>query len=380
MPHGEPSVDRGLRDLSTAQLQLWTGQQLVPDSPMYNMAVAIRLGDRLDVECFRRAFSELVARCDALRTTFQDIGGRAVRKIDPPGGGLLEYCDLSHDPDAVDQLGARLDARTRTIFPLDGRLFDTALFKLADRRFVWYVNQHHLITDAWSTSLLISRMGALYRRAVGGTAPAVADDWPSYEAFVRHERDGAGTRHRRRAEAHWRSLSAGPIPAQPFYGRVSPRRSGRSRRRRVPLGADRSDAIRRLASRPELRSLSTDLSLFHVFATILLVYLHRVGDTTRPQIAVPSHNRGTATLRETMGVLIELFPLAAAVEPDDTFLSLARTVARANQERLVHAATGTSSLAPGSEVVLNYIKGGLGPLAELCKARKKSNRSWKGSC
>ena len=114
-----------------------------------------------------------------------------------------------------------------------------------------------------------------------------------------------------------------------------------------------------------MRSLSTDLSLFHVFATILLAYLHRVGDTSRPQITVPSHNRGTATLGETMGVLIELFPLAAAVDPADTFLSLARKVARANQERLVHAVTGTSCLAPRSEVVLNYIKGGLGPVADL---------------
>ena len=88
MRHGDPPADSGLHELTTAQLQLWTGQLLAPDSPMYNMAVAIGLDDRVDVACFRRAFSELVARCDSLRTTFQDVDGRAERVSGHNIGGM----------------------------------------------------------------------------------------------------------------------------------------------------------------------------------------------------------------------------------------------------------------------------------------------------
>ena len=364
MAHGDQGPRPFIGGLSTAQRQLWTGQKLAPTSPMYNMAVAMELHGQLDVDRFCRAFSTLVSRCDALRTTFPEVDGRVVRRVESNLASSLEFHDVSADPEAERTLPAALAERTSSVFALDQPLFDSALFKVSDDRFTWYLNQHHLITDAWSTSLLVARTSDLYRRLAG--KPTVADTtWPGYEQVAEHERTSAGSAHRQRAEAHWRAAAARPPATLSFYGRTHRDRSGRSHRHKLPIGERRSAHIRELATRTELRSLNTDLSLLHLFATTLLACLYRIGDATQPQVAVPSHNRGTAALRETMGVLIELFPLTAAIDSDDTFLSLAGKVARANQERLVHAVAGTSPLAPGSEVVLNYIKGGLGPVADL---------------
>ena len=49
----EPAPQR--RELSVAQRMLWTGQRLCPESPMYNMALALQLDAPIDVERFRWA-------------------------------------------------------------------------------------------------------------------------------------------------------------------------------------------------------------------------------------------------------------------------------------------------------------------------------------
>ena len=51
---------------------------------------------------------------------------------------------------------------------LETCLFDSALLKLAPDTFVWYLNQHHLITDNWSVSLLYRQLQDYYGQLLKG--------------------------------------------------------------------------------------------------------------------------------------------------------------------------------------------------------------------
>jgi amino acid adenylation domain-containing protein len=355
-------------DLTCAQRQIWIGQQLAADSPLYNMALAFTIEGALEPELFERALRRLLEGCDSLRTIFVETDAGPQRRSLLSPTLPFEYRDLSDQPDAEVLLRADLEERTRRHFRQGELMFDTALFRLGAERFVWYLNQHHLITDAWSTAMLFRRLSALYQAEQRGASESCSEsssDWPSYGEFVRYERKVRDSRQGERAREYWRARAAEARRPALFYGAAPSAHSARSRRHAVPLGMKRSVALRALAESTAFRAITSDMALFHVFATVLLALMHRVADTAEPRFAAPSHNRSSARLRETMGLLIELFPLSVRIDEDESFVSLAAKTARANQNRIVHAAPGTSEFAPSSDVVLNYIKGGFGRFAEL---------------
>ncbi|MEL6944849.1 MAG: condensation domain-containing protein, partial [Bacteroidota bacterium] len=57
-------------DLTQSQLLLWTGQQLNPESPLYNMAFVFELPETIEIAHFRAAFQKIIEQSDALRTIF----------------------------------------------------------------------------------------------------------------------------------------------------------------------------------------------------------------------------------------------------------------------------------------------------------------------
>jgi len=58
-----------VRQLSHMQRLIWTGQQLSPQSPLYNSAFRIRIPCRVDAGVFEQAFRAIVERSETLRTT-----------------------------------------------------------------------------------------------------------------------------------------------------------------------------------------------------------------------------------------------------------------------------------------------------------------------
>src|SRR5574338_979759 len=67
--------------LSFAQQRLWFISQLEPDDPTYNCIEALRMNGKLNVPLLRQAFSEVMSRHEALRTTFEIAGGEPVQIV-----------------------------------------------------------------------------------------------------------------------------------------------------------------------------------------------------------------------------------------------------------------------------------------------------------
>jgi amino acid adenylation domain-containing protein/non-ribosomal peptide synthase protein (TIGR01720 family) len=165
-------VDRvGELPLSFAQQRLWFLDQFAPGELGYVFAFALRLRGRLDLDALSVAWSELVARHESLRTTFDAVGGRGVQVIHSPSVVSPSVLDLSElaecERDA--ELARVLVVETSRPFDLArGPLLRVALMRLDAAEYVLSVAMHHIITDGWSMGVMLGELGVLYSAAVQG--------------------------------------------------------------------------------------------------------------------------------------------------------------------------------------------------------------------
>ena len=147
-------------------------------------------------------------------------------------------------------------------------------------------------------------------------------------------------------------------------------------RRRALAGAE---GVR--VTRDGVRFVSTDLSVFSVFAATLFVLLYRISGEPRRSIGVPWQNRSRA-VTDTVGLLMEQDPFTVTLHDDDSFESVIRKVheeALAVMRRLPFAAGN-----PGGrqyDVALNVVKVSVGPFAGFPRDPGGTDRAGaRGAC
>ncbi|MEO0870289.1 MAG: condensation domain-containing protein, partial [Cyanobacteria bacterium J06642_11] len=197
-----------------------------------------------------------------------------------------------------------MQERSTQCLNLETGLFDSALLQLAPDQFVWYFNQHHLITDNWSVSLLYRRLQHYYGQAIQGTL-AETDPLPSYVSCTEKEQP---LTWQQQSIDYWYQKKQSLPSATPLYGQTTDTATNRTERTYLHLDQARSDALRALAQTPEAQTLSIHQSQFNLFLTLVFAYLHRISGDTELAIAAPAHNRPTPVLKDTPGVFMELFP------------------------------------------------------------------------
>lgn len=355
-------------ELTRGQQLIWVGQQLYPDRPLYNMALLFWIDSELCADSLRQAFASIVARSDALSTSVMlenDVPKRVVRdsmQIEIP---LVEFSDTA-DPEQAARIWA--EERARRLLDVSKCLFDSAILRMSRDRHAWFLNIHHLATDGWSSGVVLREVGDAYRRIQAGEQP-LTDPLPRFAAYADFEKRASETPRYDQAVSFWQEHLADQGGVVEFYdvSLESPAISPDSDRVALNLGCDRSDRLRELAQDPSIRSLTPGLTMFNLFATVLLATLHRLSEARRLVIGSPVHNRPTAELKNTIGVLIELFPLQVETNDTETLRSLLEKVKKESATFLRYAQPAVSHSLPrrSFNVVMNYINVSLGGFADL---------------
>ncbi|WP_240360975.1 condensation domain-containing protein, partial [Pyxidicoccus caerfyrddinensis] len=155
--------------LSFAQQRLWFIDQLQPDTATYNVPRLLRLRGPLDASALEHAFSELVRRHESLRTTFHEEAGDAFQLIAPPTPFHLSLVDLaSHEDRKAEARRLASEEALRPFHLSAGPLLRALLLRLDSREHLLLLNLHHIVSDGWSTGVLVRELSALYRAFAAG--------------------------------------------------------------------------------------------------------------------------------------------------------------------------------------------------------------------
>ena len=161
--------------LSFAQSRLWFLDQLQGPSPVYNLAVGLRLGGRLDADALGAALADVVGRHESLRTLFaapESIPQQLVVSAERADFGwqVVDATGWS-----ASRLGEAVEDTARHSFDLATEIpLRARLFRVAEDEHVLVGVVHHIAADGWSITSLVRDLGVAYASRCVGRAPGWA--------------------------------------------------------------------------------------------------------------------------------------------------------------------------------------------------------------
>ncbi|WP_265445529.1 non-ribosomal peptide synthetase [Acetivibrio straminisolvens] len=158
--------------LTYSQKSMWFYHQLTGESPVFNIANAVRIKGYIDKDSIIKSLSTLVERHEALRTVFKNVNGTPVQIVQKPETVQLFEMDLSNLSDEKqleDELKKLLKEEARYVFDLEkGPLFRFCLIRLKENEHALSMVIHHIISDAWSNAIFVGEFFKLYELLTQG--------------------------------------------------------------------------------------------------------------------------------------------------------------------------------------------------------------------
>lgn len=306
--------------LSFAQEWLWLIHQVNPDSAAYNLPAAVRLKGALEVRALERSISEVVRRHEILRTRFAEGDGRATQVIDPAAPLRLSLVDLEEmgTEQREAEAGRVVTEDARLPFDLElGPLLRAFLLRLGEQDHVIILAVHHIVSDAWSTGILIQEVAALYeafRRGEESPLPPLPIQYADYAHWQRTHLQGERLDS---LVSYWQQQLAGASPVLKLPAdRPRPAvQTFRGAHRPFSLPGELSESLR-LFSRGEGATLF--MTLLAAFQTLLFRYSQQEDFC----VGVPVAGRSLKETEGLIGCFINNLVLRARVSRDMRFREL----------------------------------------------------------
>ncbi|MEM7379735.1 MAG: condensation domain-containing protein, partial [Bacteroidota bacterium] len=342
------------RALTKNQQTLWIGQKMHPDVPIHNTAYAFSIEAELDLKTFRKAFQKLVYEVEAFRTVFIEENEVPMQSVISDMAYEMECIDLSLETDQAVQLW--LEKRSQRLLEIDKSAFDSVLIRRGKGKFIWFLNMHHLITDAVSLATIFQNTADYYKAFLNITEMPEGINPAPYSEYIDHLITQNTSRKGNTDELLSEKLEGlGQLPR--YYGVKRDDSSTRASRISIPLSKEKSDQIRALLSDPDLRSWSEHMSLFNFFTSLFFVFLFRTSGQQKIAIGAPTHNRGTRKFARSVGYFVQVFQLVNELNSTDTFRTLIKRNALEIHDYLRYSTQGevSSKMNQSFNAVLNYI-------------------------
>jgi amino acid adenylation domain-containing protein len=315
------SNDVRVLPISEGQRQLWLESQMGDDANCaYVESNSIRLFGALDVGAMRAALRDLVARHDALRTTFSADG--EAQRVHPAPEVEVPLADLRGPGAGAARLEEWVRGIVRRPFDLvEGPLVRFALAEVAGGEHVLVFTFHHAALDGWSAGVVMRELGELYAAARDGR-PAALEPRPDHAALVGAR--AAAVRDGSAAQAYWEAQFADGVPVLELPT-DRPRPASRSYRGEYATRVSDGGLMRRLAEAGRRHGLT----MFNTLLSAVFVWLERVtGQDDLVVGAAAAGQAGRAGEADLVGFDMNVLPIRVRVDPSASFAEHARRVRR----------------------------------------------------
>ncbi|WP_156670919.1 non-ribosomal peptide synthetase, partial [Mycobacterium sp. E136] len=305
--------------LSFAQNRLWFLNQFEGGAATYNIPTAFRITGPLDVEALGAALDDVIARHEALRTTFPDIDGVPFQEVLPARQGMWRRGPAvvsSREGDVAAELVALAGYR----FDLSAEIpFLARIYSVGPEQYVVGIVVHHIAFDGWSLAPMVRDVAEAYRARQQGHAPEWAPLSVQYVDYTLWQQDWLGV------ETNPDSVIAGQLQYWrqeladlPELVTLPPDRA------RPSVASYRGDEVE-LRIEPHVWAGVKQLAAAHnatpsmVLQAAMAIVLHRAGAGEDVVMGTPIAGRSDQALDDLVGFFVNTWVLRVGVKSGQPF-------------------------------------------------------------
>ncbi|BAZ43880.1 amino acid adenylation domain protein [Chondrocystis sp. NIES-4102] len=324
--------------LSYAQQRLWFLQQLEPDNPFYNISSAVSLRGDLNIPILEKCFNQIIQRHEILRTKFLSVDGKATQIITPELQITLPVIEITERlPNRDDERShyqSIIDLEAQTPFNLEiAPLLRTSLLHLGEGEYILLLTMHHIISDGWSTDILISEIVSLYQSLSNNQPSTLEPLTIQYADYALWQRQWLQGDRLNKQIKFWQQQLA-DIPSVLPLPTDKPRphiQSYRGRKQSFSICAELTTALKTLCQQE-------NCTLYMILLAAFKVLLYRYTGTEDLVVGSPIANRQRTQIEPLIGFFVNTLALRTNLANNPNFLEVLTRVkevtlsATANQD------------------------------------------------
>lgn len=305
--------------LSYAQQRLWFIDQMEPGATTYNIPFGLRLRGRLNREALIESLQNIVRRHEILRTSFAAQDGIPVQRIHQETSLSLDETDLRGLTTEEQQIALKQAATEYAALSFDLSkipLLRLKLLCLEEQEHVLLAVMHHIISDGWSTAVLMKEFVQLYSASVHGTEPDLPELKIQYADFALWQREWLQGSVLQEQLDYWKDVLAGAVQTElPTTYVRPPVMSHRGEHLRFAIPSEVAKRTKALARREGATLYMTSLAAFHAL-------FQRYTGQSDIVVGATIAGRTMIETEPLIGMFFNTVPIRVDLPPDPRFREL----------------------------------------------------------
>ncbi len=309
---------------SVSQSLMFSQHQLNDGYPVFNLVLSFRLQGKLDRKAFKNSIDTVIQRHEVLRGTFSWSNGECSFHV--PQDGSWKGVNTIEDWKVLGETGGHAFARSVCEdeawiqFDLEQKpAIRFRLMELTEDVSVLVIATHHIISDSWSTDILLREISANYAQQAHSWISSAAlreVDFSDFAVFQKNWSIGAN------AEAQLDYWAKNLQGAQSVF----PKGKTHSKQSSLKTGRSAVTIDEKLLQRARDLAKQEETTLFVLFLTIYKILLFLKFDVEDICVATPAANRSWKNAEGIVGLVENTVIVRTAIDSNKTFRDMLANV------------------------------------------------------
>ena len=287
-------------DLTSPQKSILLTEQFHKDTCVSNICGTLEIKQKINITAIKKAINLFIKNNDSIRTHLVNDEVSTKQIILDYSFVDIEVVELSTSQNLSDLEQAII---TKPFSLIERDLYRFVIFKNTDGTGGFIANLHHIISDAWTMSLLIDQIMSYYTYLLKNDSEPIPEKTYSYLDFIKSEKDYLESSKFEKSKIFWNSELDNPTFS---YLKDSISNSYDAIRKSFTLSKEQTNELLKFCK-------DYKISLFSLWMSVLSIYLAKINNTNSAMIGTPVLNRCNFSEKNMTGMFISTVPFYSEV-------------------------------------------------------------------